>query len=348
MRVLITGHTGFKGSWLTLMLNQSGHEVSGIALDPLPGGIFDRARVGQLLDQEFRADVRDANLMMNLVQTISPEVVFHLAAQPLVRESYDKPRETLETNVWGTLNIVDACIAVESVQRLIVITTDKVYRNEERLEGYREDDPLGGADPYSASKACADLLTQTWSHSYGREGLAITTARSGNVIGGGDVSPDRLIPDLLRAAESGTPALIRYPSAVRPWQHVLDAISGYVALDTYMKSHQDFSSWNFASDESNLATVREVCTMVADDLGKPEIWQLDESANPHEASLLLLNANKAKSELGWRNLLDVSNAISWTLNWEKTSRTDDPREVCHRQLLDYELLGNNKKISLKN
>ena len=335
MKVLVTGHTGFKGSWLTMMLAHAGHEVFGIALDPLANGVFEKARVGELLEGEFRADIRDANLMVNLVQEIEPEVVFHLAAQPLVRVSYERPRETLETNVWGTLNILDACIANDGVRRAVIVTTDKVYRNVERIEGYREEDPLGGDDPYSASKAAADLLTRTWWHSFGRSGLNLATARSGNVIGGGDVSPDRLIPDLLKAFSQGQAARIRYPSAVRPWQHVLDALSGYLLLATYLETNDRFNSFNFASDESNLATVADVCDKVANWWGNEATWVVSEGEHPHEASLLLLNASKASAELGWRNKLGVDEAIDWTLEWERQSLTNDPRQLCYRQIERY-------------
>jgi len=335
MNVLVTGHTGFKGSWLTLLLAKAGHEVSGVALDPLPDGVFERARVGELLKKEFRADIRDGALVTNLIQEIQPELVFHLAAQPLVRESYEHPRETLDTNIWGTLNVVDACLTNESVKRLVVITTDKVYRNVEKREGYLEDDPLGGDDPYSASKACADLLTATWAHSFGREGLAIATARSGNVIGGGDVSKDRLIPDLLSAFRQGTPTKVRYPNAVRPWQHVLDALSGYVLLANYLEKHRSFSAWNFASDANSLATVSDVCNTVTDLWGHGPGWVADQEQNPHVAGLLLLNAKKAEKSLGWRNKLGVKQAIEWTLDWERSVQSADPREICYSQIEAY-------------
>lgn len=335
MKVLVTGHTGFKGAWLTMMLADAGHEVFGIALDPRAGGVYEKARVSELLAGEYRADIRDANLMINLVQQIEPELVFHLAAQPLVRESYEHPRETLDTNVWGTLNIVDASLVNESVKRLVVVTTDKVYRNTEKLEGYREEDPLGGDDPYSASKAAADLLTQTWARSFGRKDLAIATARSGNVIGGGDVSPDRLIPDLLRAFASGRPTDIRYPNAVRPWQHVLDALSGYLLLAEYLESNPEFSSWNFASDEKNLATVAEVCDKVTTIWGDGAAWVAQSGNHPHEASLLLLNASKAEQLLGWQNKLGVNDAIAWTLDWEKQAHTNDARILCREQIAAY-------------
>jgi len=335
VKVLVTGHTGFKGAWLSLLLTKQGHEVSGVALDPLPGGVFERARVGELLHKEFRADIRDGNLMTDLVQQIQPEVVYHLAAQPLVRESYERPRETLDTNIWGTINIVDACIVNESVKRLVVVTTDKVYRNVEQQTGYVEEDALGGDDPYSASKACADLLTATWARSFGRGDLAIATARSGNVIGGGDVSKDRLIPDLLNAFRRGEPALIRYPNAVRPWQHVLDALSGYVLLADYLNMHPKFSSWNFASSESNLATVADVCKKVCDIWGDQAAWVEDKDTNPHEAGLLLLNARKAERDLHWRNKLGVDDALRWTLDWEMADSNSDIRELCYAQIMKY-------------
>lgn len=335
MRVLVTGHTGFKGSWLTLMLSKAGHDVFGIALEPPPGGVFEKAQIHELLAGEYRADIRDANLMVDLFQQIEPELVFHLAAQPLVRESYERPRETLETNIWGTLNIVDASMVSEIVSRLVVVTTDKVYRNTERLAGYREDDALGGDDPYSASKAAADLLTRTWSQAFGRPGLAIATARSGNVIGGGDVSPDRLIPDLTRAFEAGDTAQIRYPLAVRPWQHVIDALSGYLLLANYLETHAEFSSWNFASNQKSLATVAEVCDKVTALWGEGASWAIDKTANPHEASLLLLDASKSEKQLGWRNKLGVDDALDWTLQWVKQAKNGDAREACNEQIEKY-------------
>jgi len=215
MHYLITGHTGFKGAWLTIWLESLGHEVSGISLDPLSGSLFETANLSDLLANDFRLDIRDAPAVRATISKTSPDVVFHMAAQPLVRESYKDPRGTFETNVMGTLNVLEAVSATPSVKAHVVITTDKVYRNVNQVAGYKETDPLGGDDPYSASKAMADILTHSWVTSFGGPPTAI--ARAGNVIGGGDVSPDRLLPDLLTSYSAGIAPTLRYPEAVRPW-----------------------------------------------------------------------------------------------------------------------------------
>jgi CDP-glucose 4,6-dehydratase len=222
MHYLLTGHTGFKGTWLSLLLSSAGHEVSGISLNPVEGSLFSRVRPRDLLNADVRLDIRDAAAVHEQIARIAPDVVIHLAAQPLVRESYRDPRGTFDTNVWGTINVLEATRRTESVQATLIVTTDKVYRNDGRSTGYVESDPLGGHDPYSASKAMADLATQSWRASY--PGTPIAIARAGNVIGGGDVSPDRLMPDLIAAFATGTPARIRNPRAIRPWQHVLDCL----------------------------------------------------------------------------------------------------------------------------
>ncbi|MFZ4497882.1 MAG: CDP-glucose 4,6-dehydratase, partial [Candidatus Nanopelagicales bacterium] len=228
MHYLVTGHTGFKGAWMTMWLTSQGHQVSGLALDPEPGALFETAKLHPLLAHDIRADIRDSANVMDALRVTAPDVVIHLAAQPLVRESYLNPRWTFETNVMGTMNVLEAVQQTPSVKTQLIITTDKVYRNVNQVAGYVEPDPLGGDDPYSASKAMADLLTHSWVTSFGGPPTAV--ARAGNVIGGGDVCKDRLIPDVIAALASGKAPVLRYPNAVRPWQHVLDCINGYLML----------------------------------------------------------------------------------------------------------------------
>lgn len=334
MRYLVTGHTGFKGAWLVLALHHQGHEVSGLALDPAPGSLFRRARVDQLLRHDIRADVRDAAAVRAAVREAAPDVVVHLAAQPLVRESYRDPRFTLETNVLGTFNVLDAVRAAGSVRAQLVVTTDKVYRNLGRLQGYDERDPLGGADPYSASKAAADIVTQGWIAST-PEVVPTAIARAGNVIGGGDVSPERLMVDLMSAFAAGTPALLRHPEAVRPWQHVLDCLHGYLVLvDALLDGRSAGEAYNFGPDPSHAVTVGDMATRAADRWGPGASWRAETLADDlHEATLLTLDPRKAEAELGWSSLLDLDRTVELTVDWtRRTAAGEDPRAVCLDQV----------------
>lgn len=315
MHYLITGHTGFKGAWLTLWLTSRGHQVSGVALDPLEHALFETAGLAELLAHDFREDIRNADATAASIKKIAPDVVFHLAAQPLVRRSYQEPRFTVETNVMGTFNILEAVSRTPSVQATVIVTTDKVYRNVNQTKGYVETDPLGGVDPYSASKAMADLLTQSWVKSF--PGPATAIARAGNVIGGGDVSPDRLLPDLLESFSRGESQAIRYPDAVRPWQHVLDCLNGYITLADALLSGTGLGEWNFGPGEENFLPVNRVADVAAADWGAGASWHTDESDHPHEASLLALDATKAEHELGWKNQLDFSESVAWTVDWHR-------------------------------
>lgn len=314
MHYLLTGHTGFKGSWLTLMLQALGHEVSGIALDPEPESLFLRLGLEQHLRQDTRVDIRDKKALAKAVGEINPDAVIHLAAQPLVHESYRDPVGTFETNAQGTVNLLKALSGAPNVRGCLVITTDKVYRNDGRLTGYVESDPLGGEDPYSASKAMADMATQSWRVSFSGPPTAI--ARAGNVIGGGDTSRDRLVPDLLSAFKSERPALIRNPDAVRPWQHVLDCLRGYLLLVDQVLEQGVEGEWNFGPDPAGMRTVEELATLAAVTWGDGASWQPDHANHPHEAATLTLDASKARDELGWRDHLDFETAIGWTINWE--------------------------------
>ncbi|MDR2722542.1 MAG: CDP-glucose 4,6-dehydratase [Cellulomonadaceae bacterium] len=318
MHFLVTGHTGFKGAWLSLILASRGHDVSGIALDPLPGGVFERAQVTEVLRDDLRIDIRDAQALKDAVTGVGADVVLHLAAQPLVRESYRIPRETYETNAMGTYNVLEAIAATPQTQADVIITTDKVYRNVGQLEGYVESDSLGGDDPYSASKAMADILTQSWVKSF--PGVPTAIARAGNVIGGGDVSKDRLVVDLVNGFASGEPVHIRMPDAVRPWQHVLDCLSGYLSVADALLAGEGTGAWNFGPDPGDAHTVRELADTGTAWWGDGAAWVDDSGDHPHEAALLTLDPTKAQTAFGWRNAVPFPASLEWTLQWEKAVR----------------------------
>jgi CDP-glucose 4,6-dehydratase len=334
MHVLVTGHTGFKGAWLTLLLRTAGHEVSGISLDPADGALFGRMDGQDLLTADLRLDIRDGPHLAEAVARIAPDVVVHLAAQPLVRVAYRDPQGTFGANVWGTINLLEAMRHVDSIRGALIVTTDKVYRNDGRSTGYVESDPLGGHDPYSASKAMADLATQSWRASY--PGAPIAVARAGNVIGGGDVSPDRLMPDLINSFAAGTPAPIRNPEAVRPWQHVLDCLHGYVLLIEQMLNAGTEGEWNFGPSSESVFTVADVADATVRAWGDGAAWKMDDTDHPAEAVTLALDASKARSALGWRDRLTAEEAIAWTVSWERDVRAGrDPREIALRQIEDF-------------
>ncbi len=315
--VLITGHTGFKGSWLIAMLHHNGAKVSGIALDPAPGGIFDKAALHELLANDFRQDIRDLTEFTKAFQKISPDVVIHLAAQPLVLASYEKPKETYETNVMGTLNVLQAVEATSSVEATLIITTDKVYRQDPGADkAFVESDPLGAADPYSTSKAMADLLTQSWIASHPESKIAI--ARAGNVIGGGDVAENRLIPDLVEAFSTGRTGIVRNPESVRPWQHVLDCLAGYVLLiQALLSGNAKSGAYNFGPAPEFPLQVDEVARIAASVWGESAEWVSEERAQPDESKFLILDSDKSKSVLGWREKLDSTDSIRWSVEWSK-------------------------------
>ncbi len=331
MHYLVTGHTGFKGSWLALWLASRGDTVSGIALDPIPGALYERADIAQVMKDDYRIDIRDAESLTSAVNSISPDVVLHLAAQPLVRESYKAPRDTFATNVMGTLNMLDAVSTTPSVQAHVVITTDKVYRNVNQVAGYVEGDALGGHDPYSASKAMADILTQSWVASF--PGTPTAIARAGNVIGGGDVSPDRLLPDLLASFAHHRPAMIRYPEAVRPWQHVLDCLNGYLVLADALVDGRGTGEWNFGPGRESFVPVSRLADLAVNAWGDGAEWMTDSLEHPHEAALLSLDATKAERELGWSNRLPFPLSLDWTIDWERrVVAGEDARLVTTKQL----------------
>jgi CDP-glucose 4,6-dehydratase len=334
---LVTGHTGFKGPWLTLLLLARGHQVSGLALDPSEGSLFEQTGLADLLVSDFRVDIRDAEATAAAVATAAPDVVVHMAAQSLVRESYRNPRYTYETNALGTLSVLEAVAATPSVRAHVVITTDKVYRNIDQEAGYIESDPLGGDDPYSASKAMADLLTQSWIRSFPGPPSAI--ARAGNVIGGGDVSRDRLLPDLIAAYAHGQAPLLRFPRAVRPWQHVLDCLNGYLTLADTLLAGSGLGQWNFGPGPGSFVEVGQVATRAAELWGGGARWELDGGNHPHEARLLALDASKAQRHLGWRDRLGFQDALAWTIDWERRAHAGaDPLGLVRDQISAFESL----------
>lgn len=315
-RVLVTGHTGFKGSWLTAWLTELGAEITGLALDP--EGTPNHWQLLHARATDLRGDIRDAEQVQRVVEQSQPELVFHLAAQPLVRRSYRAPLDTWSSNLMGTAHVLDACRQVNSVRAAVLITTDKVYQNQEWTWGYRESDTLGGHDPYSASKAACELLIDSYRRAFGppQASLLIASARAGNVIGGGDWAEDRLIPDMVRAVAQGQALEIRSPQATRPWQHVLECLSGYLLLGQRLLEGTTSAAqaWNFGPTPSDNRSVQEVLTGLQRHW--PELdWQTSNAPQPHEARLLYLDCGKAHTELNWQPVWSLEQALAMTANW---------------------------------
>jgi len=339
-RVLVTGHTGFKGAWLCLWLARLGARVTGFALAPEGRpNLFELAAVGNQV-QSTIGDLRDAGALARALREAQPEVVFHLAAQSLVRRSYAEPVQTFETNVMGTVNLLEAVRQVRSVRAVVVVTSDKCYENRGIARGYVEDDPLGGHDPYSASKGCAEIVAASYRRSFFHEpGMpAIASARAGNVIGGGDWSQDRLLPDLIRAFESGRPALIRNPAAIRPFQHVLEPLAGYLQLAAALLSERAAQArgWNFGPDAASTATVGAVADAAAAAWGGGAAWTTDGSEHPHEAAVLMLDASAARQRLHWTPRLSLARAVADTIDWHRQLGAGaDAARLCLRQVDAY-------------
>lgn len=338
-RVLVTGHTGFKGSWLCLWLVSLGAEVHGYALSPpTDPSLFEVVKVGDLLASSEIADVRDSEALCAAVSRVRPEVVFHLAAQPLVRYSYRAPVETYAVNVMGTVHLLEAVRRNDCVRAVVSVTTDKCYENREWPWGYRENEPLGGHDPYSSSKACAELVSAAYRDSFlAASGVALATARAGNVIGGGDWAADRLLPDFLRALDAGKTLTIRSPGAIRPWQHVLEPLSGYLALAEALVASgtQAAEAWNFGPVDDDARPVGWILDRLSARV--PELrWQCDASPQPHEANYLKLDSSKARARLGWAPRWRLDKALDMTVDWHRAWRHgSDMRAVSLAQIAEY-------------
>lgn len=342
-RVFLTGHTGFKGSWLSLWLHAMGADVTGFSLPAEPVSLFRQARINELVNH-IEGDIRDLDALEAAMQAAQPSVVLHLAAQPLVRKSYVEPVETYATNVQGTVHVLDACRRVAALEAIVCVTSDKCYENREWVWPYREDDPMGGYDPYSSSKGAAELVAAAYRRSYFAQarGPRLATVRAGNVIGGGDWAEDRLVPDIVRALMAGIAPLIRAPKSVRPWQHVLEALSGYLLVAQRLAGDDPGidSGWNFGPAESDARPVSWIAdrlisswSSTAAELG----WQdVSDGGAVHEARLLRLDCAKARTDLGWRTALTLSDALGMIVDWHQAVGANaDARTVTQMQLQDY-------------
>ncbi len=336
--VLVTGHTGFKGSWLSIWLEELGANVIGYALAPYTErDIFMVAGVDRKLKNNI-GDIRDFDKLKEIFSKYQPEIVFHLAAQSLVRLSYEQPKLTYETNIGGTVNLFECCRACDSVKVIVNVTSDKCYENKEWIWGYRENDPVGGYDPYSSSKACSEIITATYRKSFFNvNNKSLASVRAGNVIGGGDWREDRLVPDCIRALKKGKPIGIRSPLSVRPWQHVLEPLSGYLLLASrmYEDGERYSGAWNFGPCNGSIITVEEMVNRLIGYWGSGQFKDLSKqsSQKPHEASLLTLDISKAINLLNWEPVLNVSEAIEYAVNWYKASHVN--YEFCVGQIRDY-------------
>lgn len=346
-RVLVTGHTGFKGSWLSIWLHELGAEVVGVGLDPYSEkDNFVLSGIGSKIKADIRADIRDEKKMKEIFSEYKPEIVFHLAAQPLVRLSYDIPVETYQTNVMGTINILEAIRATDSVKVGIMITTDKCYENKEQIWGYRENEPMGGYDPYSSSKGAAELAIASWRRSffnpeqYDKHGKSIASVRAGNVIGGGDWALDRIIPDCIRALEAGKPIDIRSPKAIRPWQHVLEPLGGYMLLAKKMWENpiEYCEGWNFGPRAESISTVWEVASKVIENYGEGSLRDLSDPNALHEAKLLMLDISKAKFKLGWEPKMNIDQTVAMTVDWYKNYTKENVYDLAITQIDKYSSL----------
>ena len=343
-RVLVTGHTGFKGSWLSIWLHELGAEVIGVAQAPFTErDNFVLSGIGQRIKADIRADIRDGERIKEIFWQYQPEIVFHLAAQPLVRLSYDIPVETYQTNVMGTIHILEAIRFTDSVKVGVMITTDKCYENREQIWGYRENEPMGGYDPYSSSKGAAEIAIASWRRSffhpgaYEKHGKSIASVRAGNVIGGGDWALDRIIPDCIKALEAGKPIEIRSPKAIRPWQHVLEPLSGYMLLAQKMWNDpvKYCEGWNFGPRAESITNVWDVASMVIENYGSGELKDLSDPDALHEAKLLMLDISKAKFQLGWEPRMSLGKCVQLVVDWYKRYKEEDAYTLCVEHIEKY-------------
>lgn len=332
--VLLTGHTGFKGSWLSLWLQSMGVKVVGYSLDaPSNPNLFEVANVAAGMTS-IRGDIRDFATLEAAFKKHQPEIVFHMAAQALVRYAYANPVETYSTNVMGTVHLLEAARLVESVRAIVNVTSDKCYENREWVWGYRENEPMGGYDPYSNSKGCAELVASAYRNSffnpkdYTKHKVALASARAGNVIGGGDWAEDRLIPDVMRVIVKGKPVKIRNPHAIRPWQHVLEPLSGYLLLaqKLYQEGAEYAEGWNFGPNDEDAKPVQWIVEKLTEAWGEGASWELDGGDHPHEAHYLRLDCSKAKSELGWHPRWHLETTLGAIINWHQAFRDKKPMQ----------------------
>ena len=342
-RVLLTGHTGFKGGWLSLWLQSLGADVHGFALDaPTTPALFNEARVAEGMTHTI-GDIRDLSAVQIAFAAAQPEIVIHMAAQPLVRLSYQQPVETYATNVMGTVHMLEAARHTPSVRAMVNITTDKCYENREWVWGYREDEPMGGYDPYSNSKGCAELVSSAYRRSFMKDAkIAMATARAGNVIGGGDWAADRLLPDILRALEVQQPVQIRNPHSIRPWQHVLEPLSGYLHLaqSLYEQGQQDAEGWNFGPRDEDAKPVQWIVERMCAAWGDGAKWALQPGDHPHEAHYLKLDISKARQRLNWTPRWSLDTALARIIDWHQAWRSGaDMRAMCLTQISQYSAAG---------
>jgi CDP-glucose 4,6-dehydratase len=339
-RVLVTGQTGFKGSWLSIWLRELGADVWGLSLPPMTNpSLYELAGLTELFPHRT-VDIRDRHEVLTAVRDIEPTVVFHMAAQPIVLRSYEDPLETFDTNIVGSINVLEAIRQTESVRSLVYVTSDKCYRNDESGRPYAEMDALGGSDPYSASKAGAEIVFGSYVSSFlSRIGhLGAVSARSGNVIGGGDWSENRLIPDCVRRLTADEPVILRNPTSVRPWQHVLDPLAGYLMLaaDLLVESKSREGAWNFGPDSTSFRTVNDVASRAVEAWGSGRIEALGQSTTQHEAGLLMLDSTRARTELGWHPQLDFDDTVRSTMAWHhKVANGGNALELCIADIREY-------------
>ncbi len=343
-KVLITGHTGFKGSWLCLILHEFGANICGYALDPPTNpSLFVEANVENLITSCI-GDIRDYKNVFDVINKFEPEIVIHMAAQPLVRESYIDPLTTYETNVMGTVHLLEACRNVKSVRAIINVTTDKCYENKEWEWGYRENEPMGGYDPYSNSKGCSELITSSYRDSffnikdYKSHGVALASARAGNVIGGGDWANDRLIPDFIKSIADNKKVKIRSPYAIRPWQHVLEPLSGYILLaeKLYKEGNKYAEGWNFGPEDSDVKNVKWIIDKICAVWGEKTSYEIEKTDKFHEANYLKLDCSKAKTKLDWYPRWNLEKTIFNIVDWNRAYlRSANVREITERQIREY-------------
>ncbi len=342
-QVFLTGHTGFKGSWLGLWLQSLGSQVTGYALKPpTRPSLFALAGLARSM-RSMTGDVRNLPALKAALRRVRPQVVIHMAAQSLVRESYADPVGTYSTNVMGTVNLLEAVRDVKSVAVVLIVTSDKCYENRERSTGYREDAALGGHDPYASSKGCAELVTAAYRRAFfGTPGAAVASVRAGNVIGGGDWSKDRLVPDALRAFAAGRTLRVRNPHAVRPWQHVLDPLHGYLTLaERLWSDHAAFSgAWNFGPHDRDHKPVKWIVTQLVRRWGEGAAWKVDRARRPHEAGLLTLDCSKARTRLKWRPRVGLDTALDWVIEWHRRHADGDhARKITEEQIARFQAGG---------